>query len=90
MQLADFAESPNLVALFLRRAGERGEAPLLWRKQDGAWQAISWQETARQVCLLAESLRALGLNPGERVLIVSENRPEWCIADLAIMAAGLW
>jgi len=89
MQLADFAESPNLVALFLRRAGERGEAPLLWRKQDGAWQAISWQETARQVCLLAESLRALGLNPGERVLIVSENRPEWCIADLAIMAAGL-
>ena len=89
MQLADFAESPNLVALFLRRAEERGEAPLLWRKQDGAWQAISWQETARQVCLLAESLRALGLNPGERVLIVSENRPEWCIADLAIMAAGL-
>ncbi|MFX6834687.1 AMP-binding protein, partial [Acinetobacter baumannii] len=28
-------------------------------------------------------------NPGDRVALVSENRPEWCIADLAIMAAGL-
>lgn len=31
----------------------------------------------------------LGLNPGDRVALVSENRPEWCIADHAIMAAGL-
>ena len=30
----------------------------------------------------------MGLQPGERVALVSENRPEWCIADLAIMAAG--
>jgi long-chain acyl-CoA synthetase len=43
---------------------------------------------ADQVCLLAESLRALGLADGDRVALVSENRPEWCIADLAIMAAG--
>ena len=41
-----------------------------------------------QVCLLAESLRRLGLEDGDRVALVSENRPEWCIADLAIMAAG--
>jgi long-chain acyl-CoA synthetase len=38
--------------------------------------------------VLAESLRGLGLVDGDRVLLVSENRPEWCIADLAIMAAG--
>ncbi len=50
--------------------------------------AISWAEAARQVCLLAEGLRGLGLKPGDRVLLVSENRPEWCIADLGIMAAG--
>src|SRR5690606_14250663 len=36
----------------------------------------------------AESLRALGLEQGDRVMLVSENRPEWAIADLAIMAAG--
>ena len=49
---------------------------------------MSWNEAADQVAALAESLRALGLRPGDRVMLVSENRPEWCIADLAIMAAG--
>ncbi len=89
MQLSDFATAPNLVSLFLNRADMRGPKPLLWTKQEGRWTAISWEETARRVCLVAERLRAMGLQPGERVMIVSENRPEWCIADLAIMAAGL-
>src|SRR5690606_32602760 len=52
------------------------------------WQTQSWRETAEQVCLLAEALRALGLSDGDRVVLVAENRPEWAIADLAIMAAG--
>ena len=89
MQLSDFTTSPNLVSLFLNRADARGERPFLWAKQGGAWQSISWAEAARRVCLLAEALRGLGLADGERVALVSENRPEWCIADLAIMAAGL-
>lgn len=37
---------------------------------------------------LATALKALGLKPGDRVMLVSENRPEFCISDLAIMAAG--
>ncbi|MET1754098.1 AMP-dependent synthetase/ligase [Novosphingobium sp. RD2P27] len=88
MQLSDFAEAPNLVSLFLQRADALGSKPFLWTKPGEQWVAISWQETARQVCLLAEHLRAIGLQPGDRVAIVSENRPEWCIADMAIMAAG--
>jgi long-chain acyl-CoA synthetase len=79
---------PNLVAMFFARAAEKGERPLLWRKVEGAWQALSWAEVARQVASLAASLRREGLRDGDRVLLVSENRPEWCIADLAIMAAG--
>jgi long-chain acyl-CoA synthetase len=78
----------NLVTLFLRRAAEKGDVPFLWRKHDGAWRATSWREAARQVASLAEALRAIGLAAGDRVLLVSENRPEWCIADLAVMAAG--
>ncbi|WP_423141389.1 AMP-dependent synthetase/ligase [Parablastomonas sp. CN1-191] len=88
MNTEELGTLDNLVQLFLRRADAKGEAPFLWAKNAGAWQPISWAETARRVCLLAESLRALGLEPGDRVLLVSENRPEWCIADLAIMAAG--
>src|SRR3990170_5836439 len=79
---------PNLVTMFLTRAQQKGDKPFLWRKTDGEWRAISWSEAARQVAALAESLKAIGLQPGDRVMLVSENRPEWLIADLAIMAAG--
>ena len=88
MQLSDVDNANNLVDLFLKRADERGDRPFLGAKTDGEWQTLSWAETADQVCLLAENLRKIGLNDGDRVMMVSENRPEWCIADLAIMAAG--
>jgi long-chain acyl-CoA synthetase len=88
MELADFDNAHNLVSLFLRRADARDGAPMLWAKRDGGWYSLSWGEVSRKVCQLAQSLRGLGLDAGDRVLIVSENRPEWCIADLAIMAAG--
>ena len=96
MKLADFDASANLVALFLARADELGEKPFLWAKRDGKWQPTSWAEAARRVCLLTEGLRRLGIGSDaaerpqerDRVMLVSENRPEWFIADLAIMAAG--
>ncbi len=88
VQLSDFSTATNLVTLFLNRAEARGDSPFLWAKRDGAWQSISWSEAARRVCLLAEALRGLGLKDGDRVMLVSENRPEWCISDLGIMAAG--
>ncbi|MBT2135305.1 long-chain fatty acid--CoA ligase [Croceibacterium sp. LX-88] len=88
MQLTDFASAPNLVRLFFTRADELGQRPFLTAKIEGAWTSISWTEAARQVCLLAESLRSMGLKDGDRVVLVAENRPEWAIADLAIMAAG--
>ena len=88
LQLTDFESAQNLVRLFLDRADELAERPFLVAKRGGKWQPLSWRETAEQVCLLAEALRGLGLEQGDRVVLVSENRPEWAIADLAIMAAG--
>ena len=87
--LSDIDAAQNLVQLFLKRADERAETPFLGFKRGGRWETITWAEAARQVCLLAESLRRIGLQDGDRVALVSENRPEWCIADLGIMAAGL-
>ena len=78
----------NLVAMFFTRAAEKGDARFLWHKAGGAWHPTSWAEAARQVASLAAALKALGLKPGDRVMLVSENRPEFCISDLAIMAAG--
>ena len=79
---------PNLVTMFLTRAEEKGDKPFLWAKRGGEWQSTSYTEAARQVAALAEGLKKLGLQPGDRVALVSENRPEWLIADLGVMAAG--
>ena len=79
---------PNLVTMFFARARERGDLPFLWRKTGGKWQSLSWSEVAHDVAALASALQAQGLKPGDPVMLVSENRPEFCIADLAIMAAG--
>ncbi|AQA01056.1 long-chain fatty acid--CoA ligase [Sphingopyxis sp. QXT-31] len=74
--------------MFFDRAEKGDDDPFLWRKADRAWQPLSWREVAEQVSALAHNLRKLGLKEGDRVVLVSENRPEWCIADLGIMAAG--
>jgi long-chain acyl-CoA synthetase len=79
---------PNLVTMFFVRAAEKGDAPFLWTKTGGAWVSTSWADAARQVASFATALTAIGLKPGDRVMLVSENRPEWCLSDLAIMAAG--
>lgn len=84
----DFESIPNLVSMFLSRAALRGDRPFLGYKDGSEWCTISWAETARRVAGLAKNLKAMGLKKGDRVMLVSENRPEWCIADLGIMAAG--
>jgi long-chain acyl-CoA synthetase len=83
-----FEHFSNLVTMFFTRAAAQGDSPFLWHKENGNWSAISWKDAARQVSALATSLKSLGLVSGDRVMLVSENRPEWCIADLGIMAAG--
>jgi len=88
VDISDIPTARNLVELLFARADARGEAPFLWAKREGAWHPISWAEAVRQISALAESLRRIGLKDGDRVMLVSENRPEWCIADFAIMAAG--
>ncbi len=79
---------PNLVAMFFARARAGGDKPFLWAKSGGKWRSISWREAAERVAGLSAGLKAIGLQPGDRVMLVSENRPEWCISDLGIMAAG--
>ena len=75
MAVRQLEHFPNLVTMFFTRAAEKGEAPFLWAKRGGAWQATSWAEAARQVASLATALKSIGLQPGDRVMLVSENRP---------------
>jgi long-chain acyl-CoA synthetase len=82
------AKTANLLDLFFNAATDLGAAPFLWTKKDKIWQSMSWADSALIVAKMAGALRSIGLQPGDRVLLVSENRPEWCLADLAIMCAG--
>ena len=57
-------------------------------KKDGAWHALTSDELRTAVEELSLGLRALGVEKGDKVAILSENRPEWVIADFATLAIG--
>ena len=84
----DYQALTSLTAMFFDQAARLGGRPFLYSKSNGHWTPLSWSEVARRINLLARGLRTLGLADGDRVLLLSENRPEWLIADLGIMAAG--
>src|ERR1700689_3547246 len=79
---------PNLATMFFDQETRLGERPFLWTKSGGTWQPLGWREVRDQVARLARGLRALGVERGDRIALIAENRPEWVIADLAILAAG--
>jgi long-chain acyl-CoA synthetase len=84
----DASAGSSLPAMFFAMARERGARPFLWAKHDGRYRPISWDAAADQTARLARGLLALGIEPGDRVALVAENRPEWVVADLAIMSIG--
>ena len=79
---------PSLPAMFWDMVDRHGGKPFLWAKREGVYRPISWAEARGRVSALARGLRKLGIERGDRVALISENRPEWTLADLAIMAAG--
>lgn len=75
---------------FAEAARKYADRPALSVKPGGSktWQMLTYGEVEGRVRRLARGLRALGIERGDRVAVLSENRPEWVIADLAILAAG--
>jgi long-chain acyl-CoA synthetase len=57
-------------------------------KRGGEWHRVASEEFAQRVRHIALGLADLGIQPGDRVGLISENRPEWSIVDLAILSAG--
>ena len=78
----------SLNKLFFDRAEQYAEKPFLWSKKNKEWSPLTWNETSLKVKQFASGLKSLGIKSGDKVVIVSENRPEWIIADLAINLIG--
>ncbi len=88
MTQPDYRAWPNLPAMFFDRAAAFANQSFLWHKQDGDYVPLTWAEVSAAVVRVANALQAAGVAPGDRVVLVSENRPEFLIADVAIMTIG--
>jgi long-chain acyl-CoA synthetase len=83
------AEIRTLCDIFLS-ASASGKPDLLISKVGDAWTPIPAKDFGYTVRALSLGLNSLGVQPGDRVAIMSENRPEWAMADYAILCAGAW
>jgi long-chain acyl-CoA synthetase len=61
---------------------------MMLHREGGQWLPISSREFARSVARTARALHNWGVRPGDRIAILSENRPEWPIADMACLLLG--
>ena len=84
----DYRVIPNLATMFFEKVDTLADHSFLRNKVNGSWKGRSYGDIGEQVERLARGLRALGIERGDRVMIVSENRPEWVITDLAVCAIG--
>jgi long-chain acyl-CoA synthetase len=80
--------SANNLGRMVLDATERYDGPAIRFPRDGAWREWSFSELGAAVRELARGVAALGLAPGDRVALLGETRPEWTLADCALLAAG--
>jgi len=78
----------NLSDLVFANAERFGGAIVYRRKISGSWVDVTAQEFAAQVAAVAKGLVASGIQPGDRVGLLSRTRYEWTLLDFAILAAG--
>ncbi len=86
MKTAANQAAKSVPALLRSRSSDTGVAHRV--KRLGLWHEISWSEYAADASALAARLVGLGVEPGDRVALLGENRPEWLVADLGIQSAG--
>ena len=77
----------TLPAIFHYRIQHSGDRPAIFSKHDGLFAPVSWSQLARDVTMLAVGLVRCGVQPGDRVILFSENRYEWVVVDFAIQLA---
>ncbi len=84
------ADIPVSLGALLRTTSDKfGSKKALVSKRDGSYTSMSWSQVQTQVQILASHFLTLGLVKGDRIAILSENRPEWAITDLAAATTGL-
>src|SRR5262245_65644234 len=78
----------NIAGAHRRQAERLGSQVAVRYKRGGSWKDLTWAEYRAEVLACAAALVEAGIRPGDRVGLLGENRVEWMIADLGILAAG--
>jgi long-chain acyl-CoA synthetase len=81
-------ETRTLVDVFFASVGHDVQRHVMF-KRGSDWQIISSRQLYGYVAKLSRTLREWGIQKGDRVAILSENRPEWMIADFACVSSGI-
>lgn len=82
------AEIRNIPKLFMERCNRSWGSLAYKYKEGGKWVEVSWGEFAKSVNSLTTYLIKYGIKKGDKVAVLSDTRPEWCLADLSILSAG--
>lgn len=83
------ASTAETLARVLEREALRFvDRAFLTDKRQHAWRDHSWRDVANQAMRLRTGLTHLGVEPGDRIVILSENSPEWVIVDQAVLGLG--
>lgn len=83
-----YVAEANLPLRFFEMAATHPDKTLLVDKRNGEWQKLSYSQVAGKVERLSSALHDFGITRGDHIVICGENRSEWAIADLAVMALG--
>ncbi|HVN23896.1 MAG TPA: long-chain fatty acid--CoA ligase [Syntrophorhabdales bacterium] len=78
----------TLCRMFQESVKKFADYPAMLRKVDGSFRPITYREMGDRVRGLTTALLSIGVTRGDRVALMSENRPEWAISDFAILHAG--
>lgn len=79
----------NIPELFIKRVNiSYGKLAYRYKTQQGVWRDVSWGEFKKYVDSLTTFLIKNGVSKGDKISILSDTRPEWCIADMAILSSG--
>ncbi len=82
------ADAATLPGQALENAKTRGAKPAMREKHHGIWQTYTWSDYNDHVRNFALGLKALGFQPGDKLAIIGDNRPQLYWAQIAAQAAG--
>ena len=78
----------NLPEIFLKNSLLFQDKTLFGYKEEGEWQSLSWDNTAKILENLASGLKEIGVKKNDKISIIADNSYKWCIIDLAIISLG--